>query len=145
MSEEFDWGHWSCNHADSIPEGTIGFVYKITEKSSNKFYIGCKLVVNKLTRPPLKGKKRKRRSLVESDWKTYCSSSGAISESVSENKSNFTFEILSFHPSKSSLKIEEARLIINDIYNPMCYNEVVNLRCRASKRNINIEKGNEDE
>jgi hypothetical protein len=127
-----DWGHWRCELKE-IPEGANSFVYKITEKSTGKFYIGCKQLYSTLTRPPLKGKKRKRKVIKDSDWRTYCSSSGVIQESIQENEENYDFEILSFHNSKSELKIEEARLIINDIYNPKCYNEVVNLRCRVVK------------
>jgi hypothetical protein len=129
------WGHWD-KHPEEIPEEAIGFVYRIVENSTGKFYIGCKLLYSKVIKPPLKGMKRKRKSLKESDWRTYCSSSGVIHESIEENKENYTFEILSFHNSKSELKIEEARLIINNIYNPQCYNQVVNLRCRVVKKDV---------
>lgn len=143
MSEEkTDWGHWT-KHPEVKPEGAFGFVYRIVEKSTSKYYIGCKQLVKKLTRPPLKGKKRKRRSLVESDWKTYCSSSGAISESVEKNEDSYAFEILSFHNSKSEMKIEETRCIIEHIFDENCFNEVVGIRCRvtqAMKKNINKEK-----
>lgn len=141
-----DYGHWDCSF-ETIPEDSIGFVYRITDKNTGKFYIGCKQLFKQIKRPPLKGKKRKRICKVDSDWKTYCSSSGVISESIQESKDNYSFEILSFHSSKSSLKIEEARIIIENIYNPMCYNEVVNLRCRVNKSNgnINIEKEGNDE
>ena len=127
-----DFGHWHCEF-ESIPEDSIGFVYKITDLSNDKFYIGCKQLYRQIKRPPLKGQKRKRICHVESDWKTYCSSSGVISESIKENEDNYKFEILSFHDSKSSMKIEEARRIIENIYDPQCYNEVVNLRCRVKK------------
>jgi hypothetical protein len=127
-----DWGHWKTNLTE-ISETAIGFVYKITDKSNNKFYIGCKQLYSIQTRPPLKGKKRKRKVKKDSDWRTYCSSSGVIQESIQDNEAGYDFEILSVHDSKSSLKIEEARLIINDIYNTECYNEVVNLRCRVVK------------
>ena len=127
-----DWGHWECQY-DSIPEDALGFVYRITDLETNKFYIGCKQLYKQIKRPPLKGQKRKRICQVESDWKTYCSSSGLISESIKENEEGYKFEILSFHDSKSSLKIEEARLIIENIYDSMCLNEVVNLRCRIKK------------
>ena len=139
---KIDWGHWNCE-LDAIPEDALGFVYRITEKSTDKFYIGIKQLYKQIKRPPLKGKKRKRICQLESDWRTYCSSSGVISESIQENEDGFHFEILSFHPSKSALKIEEARLVIENIYNPQCYNEVVNLRVRISKSKggINTKKG----
>lgn len=131
-TDNFDWGHWTSLAGD-IPDDSIGFVYKITEKSTDKFYIGCKLLYKTIKRPPLKGKKRRRISHKDSDWRIYCSSSGAISENVEANKSNYKFEILSFHPSKTSMKIEEARLIIENIYSEQCYNQVVNLRVNVKK------------
>ena len=127
-----DFGHWECN-IDEVPEDAQGFVYKITEIKTGKFYIGCKLLFRKVTRPPLKGQKRKRRLLKESDWKTYCSSSGVIADVIKENKSDYKFEILSFHDTKTKMKIEEARLIIENIYDEMCYNQIVNLRVRIRK------------
>jgi len=49
----------------------VGFVYCLTDTENGKKYIGKKKFTRKITRPPLKGKKRKRRSVAESDWQTY--------------------------------------------------------------------------
>ena len=54
---------------EDIPEGYIGFVYLITNLTTGQKYIGKKLAQFKRTKPPLKGKKLKRRSTVESDWR----------------------------------------------------------------------------
>jgi len=130
---KFDWGHWlPPKNIDTIPENTIGFVYKITD-SNGKFYIGCKLTVKTIKRPPLKGKKRRRICEVDSDWRKYCSSSGKIAEDVEKNGDKFKFEILSFHESKSSMKIEETKQIIENIYDPKCWNEMINIRLRVVK------------
>lgn len=129
---ENDFGHWESDIKE-IPINAEYFVYKITELSTGKFYIGCKQMLKKRTRPPLKNKKRKRIDYIESDWKTYTSSSGVIKEDIDNNKENYKFEILSFHKTKSEMKIEETRLIIENIYNPLCYNECVNIRCRVNK------------
>lgn len=137
---DFDWGHWNCSFSDSIPEGTIGFLYKISEKTTGKYYFGIKQTISKRTLPPLKGKKRKRKKLVESDWRSYTSSSGIIKESIDKNKDDYEFEIISFHDSKSSLKIAEAKIILDNIYNHDCYNECVNIRLRVPK-GINKLKG----
>ena len=56
---------------EEIPEGVIGFVYLITNLTTGQKYIGKKLAQFKRTKPPLKGKKLKRRSVVESDWRDY--------------------------------------------------------------------------
>jgi len=128
-----DWGHWiPVNNIDSIPDDALGFVYKITEKDTNKFYIGCKQLYRTVKRPPLKGKKNKRHSVKDSDWRTYCSSSGMIGEAIQTDESKYIFELLSFHPSKSTLKIAEAKIIIENIYDKRCYNKVVNLRVNVS-------------
>ena len=129
---EIDWGHWTP-HKDGIPEDAIGFVYRITQKDTGKFYIGCKQLFKTIKRPPLKGKKRRRISQVDSDWRKYYSSSGVIKEDIEKNKDMYSFEILSFHPSKTTLKIEETRQIIENIYNSQCFNEMVNLRIRVKK------------
>ena len=65
-----------------IPEGMIGFVYIITNTTNDRKYIGKKLAQFKKTKPPLKGRKNKRRSLVESDWRNYYGSSDELTEDV---------------------------------------------------------------
>ena len=65
-----------------LPDGTVGFVYLITNTKSNKKYIGKKLAQFKKTRPPLKGRKNKRRSTVESDWRDYWGSSDQLKADV---------------------------------------------------------------
>jgi hypothetical protein len=56
---------------EHLPEGTEAFVYLITNLTNNRKYVGKKLAKFKVTKPPLKGKKNKRRSTVESDWRDY--------------------------------------------------------------------------
>lgn len=130
-SSNIDFGHWVCNI--SLNDDDIGFVYKITNKQLDKFYIGCKLLYKTTKRKPLKGKINKRHITSDSDWRIYCSSSGIIKEDIINNKDNYIFEIISFHKSKSDMKISEAKLIIDNIYNVKCYNEMVNLRIRVKK------------
>ena len=60
----------------------LGFVYLIENKTNGKKYIGQKKFWFKKTLPPLKGKKRKRRSLVISDWMDYTGSSNALNEDI---------------------------------------------------------------
>jgi hypothetical protein len=129
--EDYDWGHWTPpNGVFCIPKSAFGFIYKITEKNTKKYYIGCKQLVKKIKRKPLKGKKRNRISLVESDWRDYCSSSGEISEDIKNNKDNYNFEIISFHESKSMLKYAEAEYLVkNDcLFDECCYNQMINIR-----------------
>lgn len=73
----------------------VGFVYCLTDTANGKKYIGKKKFHRKITRPPLKGKKRKRRSIVESDWQTYYGSSPETKALVEEcGEARFDREIL---------------------------------------------------
>ena len=55
-------GHWKFpSGITNIPEGSIGFVYIITNLKKGKKYIGAKLLENKKKRKPLKGRKNARR------------------------------------------------------------------------------------
>lgn len=73
----------------------IGFVYVITDLSNDKKYVGKKLFWSKKTLPPLKGKTRKRRSIIESDWKKYYGSSDLVKQLLNEHgEQNFHREIL---------------------------------------------------
>lgn len=58
---------------ESLPDNAIGFVY-LLEFSNGMKYIGRKSLYHTRTLKPLKGKKRKRKKTVDSDWKTYCGS-----------------------------------------------------------------------
>jgi hypothetical protein len=132
-----EFGHWVLpENVQSIPEGSIGFVYVITNKLTSKKYIGKKLLENKKKRKPLKGRVNARRYKVESDWKTYTGSSPNLnSDVVKQGKDNFLFDILSFHPSKLLLAYWETKTIVdrNALFSDEYYNEVLNLRIRARK------------
>jgi hypothetical protein len=65
----------AVHEASDLPKDTVGFVYQINNTDTGEYYIGKKILKHKRTKPPLKGKKRKRVSYVESDWKTYTGSS----------------------------------------------------------------------
>jgi len=98
------------NIVNEIPEGKIGFVYLITNLKSGQKYIGKKLAQFKRTKPPLKGKKLKRRSTVESDWREYWGSSDRLNADVAQlGPENFTREILYYCTSKAEMSYIEAR------------------------------------
>lgn len=75
----------------------VAFVYVITRKSDGKRYFGKKRLIKKVTRPPLRGKKRKRVSHVESDWKSYWGSNDDLRNEIErDGAEGFTREILWF-------------------------------------------------
>lgn len=63
-----------------FPEGAYGFVYMITNLDTYEFYIGRKQLLSKVTRPPLKGQKKKRVEFKESKWLDYQSSNKEVQQ-----------------------------------------------------------------
>lgn len=121
---------------EEISEEYIGFVYLITNLTNNKKYIGKKLTKFKVTKKPLKGKKNKRRSTKESDWRTYWGSSPHLQEDVEKiGPDNFTREILYYCTSRGELSYLEAKeqfdreVLKTDEY----YNGIINVRVGSSK------------
>jgi len=57
-----------------LPVDAIGFVYRIFNRQTEQVYIGKKILLNKRTRKPLKGYKRKRIDYIESNWMKYTGS-----------------------------------------------------------------------
>lgn len=116
-----------------------GFVYKITHNSTGYYYIGKKFFWSKITKPPLKGKKRKRRSIVESDWKDYWGSSDALQRFLNlYGKENFTREIIELCDSKwdcayKELKHQMDRQVLFDEYS---FNGIINVRLGVKKKKL---------
>ena len=121
---------------EEISEEYIGFVYLITNLTNGKKYIGKKLAKFKVTKKPLKGKKNKRRSTKESDWRTYWGSSDHLNADVEQlGPDNFTREILYYCTSRGELSYLEAKeqfdreVLKTDEY----YNGIINVRVGSSK------------
>jgi hypothetical protein len=124
------------NLVEEIPEGCIGFVYLITNLTDNRKYIGKKLAQFKKSKPPLKGKKNRRKYTVESDWRDYWSSSDNLKADVAAlGEDKFTREVLYWCTSRSELSYLEAkeqfdrRVLETDEY----YNGIINVRVGGSK------------
>ena len=95
---------------ETLPEECVGFVYLITNITTGRMYVGKKLARFKRSRPPLKGKKNKRRHTVESDWQDYYGSSDLLTEDVDKlGKEKFTRKILHLCKSKGECNYIEAK------------------------------------
>jgi hypothetical protein len=122
---------------DNIPDEYEGFVYLITNTINNKKYIGKKLAKFKTTKPPLKGKKNKRRGYKESDWRDYWGSSDKLQADVDElGPEKFTREILYLCKGRGEMSYIEAReqfdrrVLESDEY----YNGIINVRVGGSDK-----------
>ena len=87
--------YYNNEHYDTTPEDYQGFVYLITELETNKKYIGKKNFWKPKILPITKKRKRRVRTRVESDWKTYTGSSEKVTTLVeSRGLDKFKREIL---------------------------------------------------
>jgi hypothetical protein len=95
--------------AEWISNGYIGFVYEITDNLTAKKYIGKKLLLSTRRLPPLKGKKKKRIKIVQSDWVNYYGSSEIVQTLVAERPHDWSREILDLCKAKGELSYIEAK------------------------------------
>jgi hypothetical protein len=128
--------YYKGESVETLPTDCEAFVYLITNNTNGMKYVGKKLANFKLTKPPLKGKKNKRRTTVESDWKQYWGSSDRLNEAVAQlGEENFTREILYFCPTRGIASYLEAReqferrVLEDDNY----YNGIINVRIGSSQ------------
>jgi hypothetical protein len=86
-----------------------GFIYRITNTVNGFDYVGRKYFKTIKKRPPLKGKKNKRRETVETDWKDYWGSSARLVEDMARlGKDKFTREIIHLCKSRGETNYMEA-------------------------------------
>jgi len=104
------------NSVEELPDDCVGFVYMIQNTLSGRKYIGKKLAkFSKTTTKTVKlkngtKKKKKVRSKIDSDWRTYYGSSPELTKDViALGTENFTREILFYCRSKAECSYIEAR------------------------------------
>ncbi len=111
------------------------FVYRITNRSNGHFYIGKKFFWKTITRPPLKGKKRKRKEIKESDWKTYHGSSNALLLDIEEfGHDAFEREIIYLCTTKAEAAYMELwyQMKENVLFRNDSYNGIISVRIGAN-------------
>jgi hypothetical protein len=127
---------WTYNNEqfDIAPEDYQGFVYKITELDTGKKYIGKKFFWATKTLPVTKTRKRKVKTRVESDWKTYYGSSKEVQERVKHNgESSYNREILHLCKTKGDCSYWELyeQMINHVLLSEDYYNEFVGAKIHS--------------
>lgn len=131
-----DLGHWELGNNVTLPEDfeenpPMGFVYRIENKETGKFYIGQKKIIKVEKRPPLKGKVRKRKIVKQSDWRTYCGSSNDLKNDVKTlGEDKFKFTIIRFCDSKWECSYWELYHQMHNhvLFREDSYNGIINVR-----------------
>ncbi len=96
---------------ESFLEDYQGFVYIITELTTDKKYIGKKFFWKPKTLPVTKKRKRKVKTRAISDWKKYYGSSQEVKTLVEEKGAeNFKREVLKLCRTKGECSYYEAKL-----------------------------------
>ena len=106
---------WKLRKGLKFQEDAYGFVYRITNKSNGKWYIGQKKI--------------DKRGL----WKSYNSSSNKLKAEIKElGEEQFDFEILEFVDCKWMLNYLELyyQIILEAMFDDNSYNGIVNVRLK---------------
>jgi hypothetical protein len=109
MSYDYPWTYNGKTFESEDITDNYGFIYRITNTTNGHDYIGRKYFTTIKKRPPLKGKKNKRRETVETDWKDYWGSSARLVEDMARlGKDKFTREIIHLCKSRGETNYMEA-------------------------------------
>ena len=124
--------HWKYRGEDfnEIPENAYGFVYRITNISSGKMYIGKKQFIS-VRRKKVPGKTRRKVVKTEMKWREYTGSNKLLNEHILEQgKDNFKFEVLALAYTKGQLSYleENVQHKLNAIVSPNFYNDSIGSR-----------------
>lgn len=130
--------HWlyENNIITELPIGVVGFVYKITNLTNNKSYIGRKYAVSTKRKALTKKQKiagRVRKDVIktESNWATYTGSNKNLNDDIAAlGTDSFKFEILYFGKTKGVVNYIEETLHhkLNVILDTNYYNDCVGPR-----------------
>jgi Kyanoviridae NAD synthetase len=109
---------WTYNKKpiETPPDEMFGFVYCITNTNSGRKYIGKKQFISHRTKK-VAGKRNRKHTIKESDWKTYYGScEELLADMALLGEEVFTREIIRMCPTKRDLTFGEIELQIkNDV------------------------------
>lgn len=138
---------WYCNDTiinsvEQMPEGTVGFVYLITNLDTNHKYIGRKILnftrkakISKREQELTNNRRKKTKTIsTESNWLGYTGSCKELNEDI-KGGAHIKKEILKFCFSKRNLNYEETKqLFLNNVLeDEQYYNNNIMLRFYTGK------------
>ena len=131
--------YYNDKQFNNTPEEYQGFVYEITELSTNKKYIGKKNFWRPKTLPKNSRRPRRIKTKVESDWREYYGSNVELQRLVEESgATGFERIILRLCKTKGEMSYYEAKLqfekdvLLSDEY----YNEFIG--CKIHSKHLKV-------
>ena len=107
---------WSGVSAGFTPVGLAGYVYLIVNTLTQRKYIGRKVFWSK-NRRKVKGKKKRKLVVTESNWRYYTGSSDDLKADIEKyGRAVFRFEILEVFKTRAETNYAETKaLFVNDV------------------------------
>jgi len=144
MSYECPWIYNGKAFESEDIQDYYGFIYRITNTVNGFDYVGRKYFKTIKKRPPLKGKKNKRRETVETDWKEYWGSSPRLQADIDRlGKDKFTREIIHLCESRGETNYLEAYYQFKEdvLLRENNYNGIIQIRLgKNSVKDLKITK-----
>lgn len=128
------WFYKDKEVSDEDLEGSVAFVYLITNLQNGKKYIGKKLLTKTRTKK-VKGKTRKKKVVTESDWRTYYGSNNDLKRDVEDlGGSAFRRDIIALCKSRGTANYLEAKYQFeyNVLESEDYYNDQIRVRVHRS-------------
>jgi hypothetical protein len=128
-----------------LPEDTSkyhGFVYIINNNhpdSEKKYYIGCKKLLKRVKKKPLKGKKRARISYVDNNVDSYWGSSEELKADMEKYGIDFfTKKVLHLCENQWEMKFLEMyeQMKANVLFDTSSYNGIINVRINKVPKSL---------
>ena len=137
MDYENPWIYQGLEFTSEMIQGHQGFVYLLENTANGKKYIGKKYFVKPKVLPKTKTRKRRVRTVVESDWKAYYGSNDELKgDMLTESKSNIVRTILKLCKTKGECSYYEIKeqLAVDALLKEEYYNSFIG--CKIHRRHM---------
>lgn len=124
----------SCNY-----HGFVYIIYNNHPNSSKKYYIGCKKMLKRIKRKPLKGKKRARIAFVDNNVENYWGSSEELKKDIETYGVDFfSKEVLHLCENQWEMKFLEMleQIKHNVLFDNSAYNGIINVRIGSVPKSL---------